>query len=228
MCVSLTTEIIPRQTVRCQTIRRWLYSTSNYNEGMSTSDTHDHTPASTSAGTTPLNPPVNSPAAAPDAVDAVVDAWRRERPDLDLTAIAVVGRLGRVNLLLGPAQEQVFTEFSLQRGEFDVLAALRRSGAPYALSPSQLSDLLMLSRAGMTNRLDRLESAGMIERTLDSADRRSFQIRLTDQGYATVDAAMTQHTANVTTLLADLTPRELTSLDTLARKLLHHLTDPVR
>ncbi|WP_020580006.1 MarR family winged helix-turn-helix transcriptional regulator [Actinopolymorpha alba] len=195
---------------------------------MSTSDTHDHTPASTSAGTTPLNPPVNSPAAAPDAVDAVVDAWRRERPDLDLTAIAVVGRLGRVNLLLGPAQEQVFTEFSLQRGEFDVLAALRRSGAPYALSPSQLSDLLMLSRAGMTNRLDRLESAGMIERTLDSADRRSFQIRLTDQGYATVDAAMTQHTANVTTLLADLTPRELTSLDTLARKLLHHLTDPVR
>lgn len=131
----------------------------------------------------------------------MVSAWQRERPDLDLTAIAVVGLLSRVNLLLGPSQERVFAEFGLQRGEFDVLAALRRSGAPYTLSPSRLSDQLMLSRAGMTNRLDRLEAAGMIERTLDSADRRNFRIRLTDHGYATIDAAMTQHTANVTTLL---------------------------
>ncbi|MEV5829312.1 MarR family transcriptional regulator [Spirillospora sp. NPDC052242] len=182
---------------------------------MSTANTHDRAPASPDSGT---------PADDPDAVDAVVAAWRRERPDLDLTAIAVVGRLGRVSLLLGPAQEQVFTEFGLQRGEFDVLAALRRSGSPYALSPSRLSDLLMLSRAGMTNRLDRLESAGMIERSLDRADRRSFQVRLTDQGYATVDAAMTRHTANVTDLLAGLTPEEVSTLDALARKLLHDLT----
>lgn len=198
--------------------------------GMSAANTHDQTPASTSPGTAPgthVDDPTAAPDA-PDAVDAVVSAWQRERPDLDLTAIAVVGRLGRVNLLLGPAQEQVFGEFGLQRGEFDVLAALRRSGAPYALSPSRLSDLLMLSRAGMTNRLDRLESAGMIERSLDRADRRSFQIRLTDQGYATVDAAMARHTANVTNLLAGLTPRELTTLDALARKLLGHLTDPDR
>ncbi|GAA3729108.1 MarR family transcriptional regulator [Plantactinospora mayteni] len=194
---------------------------------MSAANRYDHTPASTSPDTAPATRG-NNPTAAPDAVDAVVTAWQRERPDLDLTAIAVVGRLGRVNLLLGPAQEQVFTKFGLQRGEFDVLAALRRSGAPYALSPSHLSDLLMLSRAGMTNRLDRLESAGMIERSLDRADRRSFQIRLTEQGYDTVDAAMTQHTANVTALLANLTPRELTTLDALARKLLHHLTTPAR
>lgn len=73
-----------------------------------------------------------------------------------------------------------------------------------------------------------LESAGMIERSLDRADRRSFQIRLTEQGYAAVDAAMTRHTANVTALLAGLTPRELTTLDALARKLLHHLTAPDR
>lgn len=204
-----------------------MYLAPNYNEGMSAANTHDHTPASTSPGTAP-SARGNNPTAAPDAVDAVVAAWQRERPDLDLTAIAVVGRLGRVNLLLGPAQEQVFTEFGLQRGEFDVLAALRRSGAPYTLSPSRLSDLLMLSRAGMTNRLDRLESAGMIERSLDRADRRSFQIRLTEQGYTTVDAAMTQHTANVTALLAGLTPRELTTLDALARKLLHHLTAPAQ
>ncbi|WP_106403216.1 MarR family winged helix-turn-helix transcriptional regulator [Actinocorallia populi] len=186
---------------------------------MSTPRTRDDVPAP--AGT-PYDP------AAPDAVDAVVAAWQRERPDLDLAAIAVVGRLGRVGLLLGPAQERVFTEFGLQRGEFDVLAALRRSGAPYVLSPSRLSALLMLSRAGMTNRLDRLEAAGMVERTLDRADRRSFQIRLTDQGHATVDAAMTRHTANVTGLLSGLTPGELATLDGLARKLLHHLADPDR
>src|ERR1700749_1632716 len=104
---------------------------------MSAADTNDHTPASASPGTAP-GARGNNPTAAPDAVDAVVAAWQRERPDLDLTAIAVVGRLGRVNLVLGPAHAQVFTEFALQRGEFDVLAALRRSGAPYALSPSRL------------------------------------------------------------------------------------------
>ncbi|MEO3785707.1 MarR family transcriptional regulator [Actinocorallia sp. B10E7] len=161
----------------------------------------------------------------PDAIDAVVAAWHRERPDLDLTAIAVAGRLGRIALLLGPAQEKVFGAFGLQRGEFDVLAALRRSGEPYTLIPSQLSQLLMLSRAGMTSRLDRLEAAGLIERTLDPADRRSFRIRLTERGYATVDAAMTEHTANVTGLLSALDGGELADLDGLLRKLLGSLSE---
>lgn len=161
----------------------------------------------------------------PDAVDTVIAAWRRERPDLDLAAIAAAGRLGRLSLLLGPAQEKVFATFGLQRGEFDVLAALRRSGEPYILSPSQLSQLLMLSRAGMTNRLDRLEEAGFVERTLDPADRRSFRIRLTERGYTTVDQAMTEHTANVTRLLSTLDTPELATLDNLLRKLLQALTE---
>lgn len=160
-----------------------------------------------------------------DAVDAVIAAWHRERPDLDLAAIAAAGRLGRLGLLLGPAQERVFTAFGLQRGEFDVLAALRRSGEPYTLSPSQLSHLLMLSRAGMTNRLDRLEKAGFVERTLDPADRRSFRIRLTDRGYTTVEQAMTEHTANVTRLLSPLRAQELATLDDLLRKLLRSLSE---
>ncbi|MFD4248930.1 hypothetical protein ACFWQL_04235 [Amycolatopsis thermoflava] len=75
----------------------------------------------------------------------MIEAWQRERPDLDLDAIAVAGRLGRVGLLLAPAQEKVFTTFGLQRGEFDVLAALRRSGDPYTLTPSQLSATLTLT-----------------------------------------------------------------------------------
>ncbi|KAA9153268.1 MarR family transcriptional regulator [Amycolatopsis acidicola] len=158
-----------------------------------------------------------------DAVDAVVEAWQRERPDLDLDAIAVAGRLGRLTLLLAPAQETVFATFGLQKGEFDVLASLRRSGDPYTLRPSQLSATLMLTRAGMTNRLDRLEAAGLVERTLDPEDRRSFRVRLTDKGYATVEDAMTAHTANVTQLLSALSEKQLGTLDGLLRILLRDL-----
>jgi DNA-binding MarR family transcriptional regulator len=161
-----------------------------------------------------------------DAVDTVVSAWRRERPDLDLTAIGVAGRLGRLSLVLGPAQERVFGKFGLQRGEFDVLAALRRSGPPYTLIPSELSATLMMSRAGMTSRLDRLEKAGFVERTLDPDDRRSFRIRLTDQGFAAVDAAMTEHTANVSELLSSLEKTEIGLLDDVLRKLLRMLDTP--
>ncbi|ASR35767.1 MarR family transcriptional regulator [Prauserella marina] len=160
---------------------------------------------------------------AADAVDAVVGAWQRERPDLNLDAIGVAGRLGRTGLLLAPAQEAVFTRFGLQKGEFDVLASLRRSGDPYTLRPSQLSATLMLTRAGMTNRLDRLEAAGLVERTLDPDDRRSFKVRLTDKGYTTVDEAMTAHTANVTQLLSALDADQLGALDELLRTLLRGL-----
>lgn len=158
-----------------------------------------------------------------DAVDAVIAAWRRERPDLHLDAIAVAGRMGRLALLLAPAQERVFTEFGLQKGEFDVLATLRRAGTPYTLTPSQLSSTLMLTRAGMTSRLDRLEAAGLVERTLDPADRRSFRVRLTDKGYATADTAMTAHTANVTRLLSALDGEQLGAFDELLRILLRAL-----
>jgi DNA-binding MarR family transcriptional regulator len=161
-----------------------------------------------------------------DAVDAVVSAWERERPDLDLTAIGVAGRLGRLSLVLGPAQERVFGKFGLQRGEFDVLAALRRSGEPYTLIPSELSATLMMSRAGMTSRLDRLEAAGLVERALDPNDRRSFRIRLTDKGFEAVDAAMTEHTANVTELLSTLDGKEIGLLDDVLRKLLKMLDAP--
>src|SRR3954466_14848090 len=99
--------------------------------------------------------------ATPDDVDRIIAQWRRERPDLDLAAMETFGRLGRLFAHLSRAVDETFTRYGLQRGEYDVLAALRRSGAPYVLTPSALSDVLMLSRAGMTNRLDRLEEAGL-------------------------------------------------------------------
>lgn len=155
-----------------------------------------------------------------DEVDVIVEQWRRERPDLDLAAIALLGRMGRLALLLQPAIERVFERHGLSQGEFDVLAALRRSGPPYTLTPSGLSTTLMLSRAGMTSRLDRLEAAGLVSRTMDPADRRSFRVTLTDHGYEVVDDAMTEHTANETELVASLTPEQRANLDDALRVLL--------
>ena len=149
--------------------------------------------------------------------------WQRERPDLDVSAMGVLGRFARVYELGNQAVEEVFARHGLQRGEFDVLAALRRSGAPYTLTPSVLAEHLMLSRAGMTSRLDRLEVAGLVERRLDADDRRSFRVRLTQRGLDVIEAAVTEHFANQNRLLAHLDPAERDTLDRILRKLLHEL-----
>ncbi|GAA3190306.1 MarR family winged helix-turn-helix transcriptional regulator [Dactylosporangium siamense] len=158
--------------------------------------------------------------ATPDDVDRIIEQWRRERPELDLAAMATFGRLGRLFAHLGRAVDETFTRFDLQRGEYDVLAALRRSGAPFVLTPSALSDVLMLSRAGMTNRLDRLEAAGLVERRANRSDRRSMLIALTETGATLTDEVTTLHVANESALLSDLTPDERHHLDTITRKLL--------
>ncbi|WP_327005408.1 MarR family transcriptional regulator [Dactylosporangium sp. NBC_01737] len=158
--------------------------------------------------------------ATPDDVDRIMAQWHRERPDLDLAAMETFGRLGRLFAHLGRAVDETFTRFGLQRGEYDVLAALRRSGTPFVLTPSALSDVLMLSRAGMTNRLDRLEAAGLVERRANHEDRRSMLIALTPRGVTLTDEVTTVHVANESNLLSTLTPDERHHLDTLSRKLL--------
>ncbi|MFG2824901.1 MarR family winged helix-turn-helix transcriptional regulator [Kitasatospora sp. NPDC048365] len=155
-----------------------------------------------------------------DEVDVIVEQWQRERPELDLAAVGTAGRFGRFAMLAGRVVDDGFKQHGLQRGEFDVLAALRRSGPPYELIPSVLAASLMMSRAGMTSRLDRLEAAGLVERRLDPADRRSFLVALTDEGTTTVDAAMTDHAADEARLLAPLTDAEHAALDAILRKLL--------
>ena len=117
-----------------------------------------------------------------DHVDALVAQWRVERPDLDLQPMAVIGRLGRVAAHLTRAIEAVFAEHGLGVGEFDVLAALRRSGEPFAMRPTDLSHALMLSPAGTTHRLDRLEVVGWITRRPDPTSRRSSVVQLMPAG----------------------------------------------
>ncbi|MDO3646816.1 MarR family winged helix-turn-helix transcriptional regulator [Nocardia mangyaensis] len=160
-----------------------------------------------------------------DAVDAIAAQWRRERPDLDLTAMAVFGRLGRVMGVATARIEKVFTAHGLQRGEFDVLAALRRSGAPFELNPSVLADTLMLSRAGMTGRIDRLEAAGLVRRIADRADRRAVRVALTEEGRELVDTVVVAHTENETAMLAVLDPADLAALDRISRILLSGWAD---
>ncbi|MET7465167.1 MarR family transcriptional regulator [Nonomuraea sp. NPDC005501] len=155
-----------------------------------------------------------------DAVDAILGQWRRERPDLDLAPMGVFARMGRVTRMVEAAVEEVFVRHGLRPGEFDVLAALRRSGPPYTMIPSELSAVLMMSRAGMTNRLDRLEQAGLVERRLDPADRRSFRILLTDKGRSVIDETLTEHAANLADLGAALGPQDAAALDRILRGLL--------
>ncbi|MEV4229409.1 MarR family transcriptional regulator [Streptomyces bobili] len=125
-----------------------------------------------------------------DPVDAIVEQWAAERPDLDTTAMEVFGRVSRLARAMGDRMEKAYAGLGISRGEFDVLATLRRSGEPYTLSPRQLSATLMLTTGGMTGRLDKLERAGLLRRSPDPHDRRGLRVTLTEQGLAVVEEAV--------------------------------------
>jgi DNA-binding MarR family transcriptional regulator len=155
-----------------------------------------------------------------DAVDGILEQWERERPDLDVSPMGVFGRLSRADRLLGRSLEETFRGFGLRGGEFDVLAALRRAGEPYSLTPTELFRSMMLSSAAMTNRLDRLEGRGLVRRGPDPGDRRGVLITLTDEGLALVEEAVRAHVENEEELLSLLSAEERDRLANLLRKLL--------
>lgn len=159
-----------------------------------------------------------------DEIDLIIEQWYRERPDLDLSALGVLGRIARLTAVLSPAVEAVFARHGLSGADFDVLTTLRRSGAPYVLMPSQLSSALMMSRTGMTGRLDRLEGRGLIERSLDPADRRSFRVALTAHGLALIDRVLEEHAANLSKIMAPMSRRQVTELEAGLRSLLGTVT----
>jgi DNA-binding MarR family transcriptional regulator len=155
-----------------------------------------------------------------DRVDLILEQWRRERPELDTSTMGVIGRVNRLSTLFGQAHTEVFARFGLDRGEFDVLATLRRSGAPFRLSPTQLFRSLMMSSGGMTSRIDRLERAGLVRRVPDPRDRRSVRVELTEHGLKTVDDAVAAHVENQHRLLASVPPEDRERLAGLMRALL--------
>ena len=126
----------------------------------------------------------------PDEVDRLVEDWRRERSDLDLRPLEVLSRVSRLSHHLDRARRAAFAEHGLESWEFDVLAALRRAGAPYQLSPGRLIRETLVTSGTMTNRVDRLLTRGLVERLPDPDDRRGVLVRLTEQGRTAVDGAL--------------------------------------
>jgi DNA-binding MarR family transcriptional regulator len=155
-----------------------------------------------------------------DYIEEMIAAWRRERPGLDLSGMAVVARLLRVAHRFDEAQDEFFSALGLKPGWLDVLAALRRAGEPYRLTPTRLAEEALISTAGMTNRLDRLEDAGLIARLPDPDDRRGVLVELTDEGFELVDSAVDAHRGLSRRLLGTLDARERDALDQLLAKLL--------
>ncbi|WP_443112843.1 MarR family winged helix-turn-helix transcriptional regulator [Herbaspirillum seropedicae] len=156
---------------------------------------------------------MKKPARQHDAVDVILDQWRRERPDLDPAPMGPIGRLKRCAALLEGRLEAGFASYDLSVWEFDMLAALRRSGSPYRLSPTELFSTLMVSSGTMTHRLKRLETRGWIERLANEEDARSMLVQLTRKGLALVNRAVESHLDNERRLLAALPPESLAALD---------------
>ena len=155
---------------------------------------------------------------ATDAVDRITAQWRRARPDLDPTPMEVIGRITRLAALIQRELERVFAEHGLAGGDFDVLATLRRAGAP--VTPGELSHATMVTTGGMTKRLDRLEALGLIRRQPDPNDRRGRLIALTGDGRALIDRTVEAHLQNEERLLADLPTAKREQLTALLRDLL--------
>ncbi len=155
-----------------------------------------------------------------DEVDALLDAWRRERPDLDLTPMEVLSRISRLAHHLDRRRASAFNAHGLEPWEFDVLAALRRSGPSYQLTPGQLLRETLVTSGTMTNRVDRLVARELVSRDDHPGDRRGVLVRLTDRGKRTVDAALADLLRAERALLGDLPQQDRDHLVTALRRLL--------
>ena len=155
-----------------------------------------------------------------DHVDRILAQWKQERPDLDAEPMGLLGRLTRLRTHLAREIVKTLAAHGLNSASIDVLATLRRAGPPYRLSPGDLLATTMVSSGTMTNRLDQLEKAGLIERAHNPEDRRGVIIALTPKGFALVDAAVTAHVENQHRLVEELNTEERAALDGLLRKFL--------
>ena len=159
-----------------------------------------------------------------DAVDQILDQWRAARPDLDTAAMGPIGRFLRVAQQLSRGMGETFARHGLNSSSFDVLATLRRAPPPRALSAGELMSSMMITSGTMTNRLDQLEKAGLIERKTDQRDGRRAVIQLSPAGFDLIDRVVVEHTQTQSRLLAGLSAEETAQLNGLLRKLLGTLS----
>lgn len=151
-------------------------------------------------------------------VTRIVEQWQRERPDLDATPMLLFGALAQAQLLTTPYINRVVARHGLMRGTFDVISALRRAGPPYALTPKQLTESLLISGPGMTGRLDKLEQLNLIVRLPEPNDRRSLKIQLTQRGVELVDEIIPHFVAAQWRVVAELGSRDSSTLIALLQR----------
>jgi DNA-binding MarR family transcriptional regulator len=161
-----------------------------------------------------------------DEVDRIVEDWSRERPDLDFAPLQVLSRVGRLGKHLDRARRQAFAASGLEPWEFDVLAALRRAGSPYQLSPKALLQQTLVSSGTMTNRIDRLVERRLVERRTDPHDGRGVLVVMTGRGAAAVDAAISELLIGEAELLDGLSKADQERLAVLLRKLSLDFDEP--
>lgn len=158
-----------------------------------------------------------------DEVDGIVAAWKRERPDLDVAPLEVLSRITRLARQLDIARRAAFADHGLETWGFDVLAALRRAGAPYQLTPGQLIHENLVTSGTITNRLDRLEEDGLVTRHPDPSDGRGTLVRITDKGIKLIDAALASLLRREKELLKSLEPEAQSMLANLLSSILASL-----
>ncbi|POZ63928.1 MarR family winged helix-turn-helix transcriptional regulator [Chromobacterium alticapitis] len=162
---------------------------------------------------------------APDQIDRIVALWNEVRPDLDTSATQVIGRIVRMEYFITRRVLQDLSRHNLNVGEFDVLAALRRRGEPYQLSPNQLQGMVLISSGALTNRINRLEEAGLVHRSPDPDDRRGVIVTLTPKGFQVIEDAAGHHLAAESELLEMLDGEERETLARLLKKMLQAQED---
>ena len=161
-----------------------------------------------------------------DRAQFAANQWAKERPEIDTAPMLTLGRLAELaQRIMAERLEPFFAEHNLHPGEFDVLATLRRSGKPYALTPTQLYEATMVSSGGMTNRIDRLQKAGLVERQRNPEDRRGVIVVLTTEGFDKVEMMLPLHVENQTRIIASLSSAELDTLNALTEKLISGLEE---
>ncbi|NMH64610.1 MarR family winged helix-turn-helix transcriptional regulator [Shewanella salipaludis] len=157
-----------------------------------------------------------------DDIDILVAQWQQQGVSDDLQPMAIFGRFARLAKHIEAEILRCHSGLGLGQGEFDVLATLRRNGAPYTLSPSHLYQSMMLSSGAMTSRLDRLAQKGLIERQHSTEDRRAVHVSLSDAGKVLIDRALPVHMALFESLLADMGSEERGQLNLLLKQWLGH------
>jgi DNA-binding MarR family transcriptional regulator len=155
-----------------------------------------------------------------DALDLILAQWARERPDLDCAPMGVIGRITQLQREVFLAQRATFARHGLDAPSFDVLAALRRAGPPYQLTPTALMRTALVTSGAITQRLDRLEEKGLITRGRSDADGRAVVVSLTDAGRTALDGALPDHLETERGMLAGLSAEDQEQLAGLLRRFL--------